>query len=150
MNNSPWARVQEFLRVVAPLWLTALIVGVLMVAMFVPQIREVLTAAISDGHSGFSQKMFLGLSVVATTLSAWYFSRGLLYARYWNTPEADTPGERERYYQYKIWTPRVLGLLVLAPIVVVYFFEGYWLASGVFLAIAIAFGLFVLVRSRIF
>ncbi|MGH8502711.1 MAG: patatin-like phospholipase family protein [Gammaproteobacteria bacterium] len=122
-----------------------------MLLALVPQTREALVSIAQDEHTPFalSNKISLFASVTVLAFCAWYFTRGLLYVRYWNTPRAIGHRLERRSNLYRRWTPRVLGVLPLISVIAVYLYESqlnYALYCG---GVLMAYLIFVLGRRKL-
>ncbi len=106
---SIWKRMQRLGAVLRPAWLAGLISLGVSLALHHPQAVDVLVGARFDGGFYWEQHLLRAIALFTLAVCGWYFSRSLLYVRYWFTPES-----REHYEVWRCWVPRLIGA---APVV---------------------------------
>jgi hypothetical protein len=133
-----WTGYQRLKCVLKPTWFTALSVLLICLGILgLPQARDVMEEAErSPGHL-----LVLTLATVYLALSAWFFSRALLYVHYWYTPT-----DRPLYVRLRRWAPRLYGMAPALALAWVYLEQNSQRTALVFAAIAGGFLLFTLLR----
>lgn len=133
-----WTGYQRVKCVLRPTWFSALVVVLICLAIVaVPQFWDVMEEAAQPAL----RLAVLVLASLYLAVSAWYFSRALLYVHYWYTPE-----ERPFYRRLRRWTPRLYGVAPALALAIGYLHLGLRQAAVVFAVVAGGFLLFTLLR----
>ncbi len=104
---------QRLGAVLRPAWLAGFISLGVSLALHHPQTVDVLVGARLDGGFFWEQHVLRVIALFTLAVCGWYFSRSLLYVKYWYSPES-----RENYEAWRCWIPRLIGAAPVASLAV--------------------------------